>query len=175
MNPNEIRKLKEKAPFALIVLFILFFLPATILQPEKDLLREKVEKYDSLLKSARKNQKKRVAFIEEAKKLETFSEINRGILQQLPGVDLLPHIIDKINAAAEKNSVLVKDVTYRLEDRIEKLQAPCFSIAMNLDAYYENVRRFIVDIENLQFPLLVSEISGSGGTSYRINLKQLVK
>lgn len=175
MNPNEIRKLKEKAPFPIFILVLLMFLPSFLLQPEQEKLEENIRAYDSLLKNGKVALAKRSSFAAEEKKQRQLSDVKQVVLQQLPEEKQLPQIIDRMNAVARQNSVLVKDVTYAFQGKMGKLQIPCFNISMNFSAYYEDMRRFVVALENLDYPLLVEEIILPEGGKYRITLKQLVK
>jgi Tfp pilus assembly protein PilO len=175
MNPNEIRKLKEKAPFPIFILVVLMFLPSFLIQPEQEKLEETISAYDSLLKNGKAALVKRVSFAAEDNRMRKLTEVQQSVLQQLPEEKQLPEIIDRMNAVARQNSVLVKDVTYSFQGKMGKLQIPCFNISMNFSAYYEDMRRFVVALENLDYPLLVEEIVVPEGGKFRITLKQLVK
>lgn len=175
MNPNEIKKLKEKAPFPIIILIVLFFLPALIFQPEKDLLAERISAYQGLLKKAKLSRDRKREYEKTAAKFAALTKARQDIFAQLPDTQMLPQIIDNINALAVKNSVNVGRVTYDFNETLEKVYLPFFNINMQFEAYYENMRRFVADLESLQYPLLVEEIVVSGGKSYRLTLKQLVK
>lgn len=175
MNPNEIRKLKEKAPFPIFILVLLMFLPSFILQPQEEELNEKVAAYDALLKSSRVARARRTSFTAGQNRLQQLKAVCKNIDSQLPEASELPQIIDSINAVAKQNSVLVKDVSYAFSEKMGRLSVPCYSIVMNFDSYYEDMRRFVVELENLPMPLLVEEIFVSSGRNYRVTLKQLVK
>jgi hypothetical protein len=76
---------------------------------------------------------------------------------------------------AEKNSIFLQSVNYGYSDKIDDLEVPNFTISMRLDAYYNNMRQFIAELENLQYPLMVTEVVVSAGKTYTVTLKQLVK
>jgi Tfp pilus assembly protein PilO len=175
MNPNEINKLKEKAPLPVFILVVLFFLPALLVGPENDLLVENGNKYDAQLKRSRIARRKKTQYKIDNEKMAKLNDIHGKINEQLPAASVLPGIIESINEAAEQNQVLLKNVNYKFNDSFDGLKVPNFNITMNLEAYYENIRRFITRIENLQYPLVVAEVFVSEGKTYSITLKQLVK
>lgn len=175
MNPNEVRKLQEKAPFPVFILVVLLFMPSFFLQPEEDMLKDKIANYDRLLSKGKTSLSRRKDFSREKERKQRLEEVLGDIQAQLPEARELPGVIDQINEVAKKNSVFVKSVNYSFNDKIGALQVPCYSIVMSFDSYYENMRRFVADLENLQIPLLLEEIVVSTGRNYRVTLKQLVK
>jgi Tfp pilus assembly protein PilO len=175
MNPNEINKLKAKAPFPIFVLLILLVLPTFVLQPEQDRLSEQVDSYNSLLKKSRKNLGLRTSYEKDNDKLEAINAVAQSVSQQLPESSALPQIIDMLGQLAEKNSIFLQSVNYGYSDKIDDLEVPNFTISMRLDAYYNNMRQFIAELENLQYPLMVTEVVVSAGKTYTVTLKQLVK
>ncbi len=175
MNPNEIRKLKEKAPFPLIILVVLMFLPSFLIQPERDLYVERIKEYDAQLKKARGEITRRSGYNLEQSRLNRLKTIRAGIDEQLPSIEMLPQVIDSIGKMAAEFSVELKDVTYANGDPENRVMVPCITLNMNVEALYENMRRFVCSLENLKYPLIVEEIVVSAGRSYRLTLKQLVK
>lgn len=175
MNPNEISKLKEKAPFPLLVLLVLLLLPSFLFQPEGEKLQANISQYDSLLKKGRESIKKRSVIKMANQKLESLKASLKNVNNQLLKPSILPQVIDTINMVAESNSVLLESVDYKFNEGFDGLGIPCFSITMNLDAYYEDMRRFIAEIENLKYPLVVAEIVATAGKNYTVILRQLVK
>ncbi|GAB4279957.1 MAG: hypothetical protein Kow0029_24220 [Candidatus Rifleibacteriota bacterium] len=175
MNPNEIKKLKEKAPFPIIVLLMLFFLPPFLLTPESELLNENISGYDSLLKKARQNHEKRYQYRQKKEALDHLKSIHAEIQSQLPSKDMLPEIIDEINNNANKNSVYLASVNYFSGEKINGIKIDNYRIIMNLTAFYEDMRRFIAALESMRYPLMVSEVVVTEGRNYNITLRQLVK
>jgi Tfp pilus assembly protein PilO len=175
MNPNEINKLKEKAPFPVIVLVILFILPAFFITPQQEKLSDQISKYKSLLSKSRKNLKRRDTYEQQKNELEKLDTALGNIHKELPEDSELPEIINAINEVAEYNYVFIEFVTYELNSSFDGLKIPCYTISMNLEADYSNIRHFIAGLESLPNPLILSEIVAASGKNYKVKLKQLVK
>jgi Tfp pilus assembly protein PilO len=175
MNPNEINKLKEKAPFPIIILVLLLFIPAFLIEPESFALNENAQNYDLLLKRCHKNMKNRERYREENEKSQKLTQVYNQIESQLPEAAKMPAIIDRIDLVARQNDVLIDDVSYSINKTFDGLEVPSFNISMNLKAYYQDMRKFVTILEGLDFPMVIAEIVASQGQTYRIILKQLVK
>ncbi|MGM0598273.1 MAG: type 4a pilus biogenesis protein PilO [Candidatus Rifleibacteriota bacterium] len=175
MNPNEIRKLKEKAPFPLIILVILIILPTFLIEPQEEKLNGQISKYKSLLRKSRKNLKRRKTYKQQRTKLQKLDAVLANINKELPENSKLPEIINAINEVAEYNFVFIEFVRYELNSSFDGLNIPCYTISMSLEADYSNIRHFIAGLESLPNPLILSEIVAASGKNYKVKLKQLVK
>lgn len=175
MNPNEIKKLKEKAPFPIIVLVILLILPTFFIAPLEENLNNQISKFKSLLRKSRKNLKKRETYKKQKNELKKLNSVLDNIQKELPEDSELPEIINTINDVAEHHYVFIEFVRYELDSSFDGLNIPCYTISMNLEADYSNIRHFIAGLESLPNPLMLSEIVVASGKNYKVKLKQLVK
>ncbi|EKD82249.1 MAG: hypothetical protein ACD_39C01407G0005 [uncultured bacterium] len=175
MNPNELAKLKEKAPLPLFLLMILFFLPAFILEPEAEVLKSSAQKFDVSLKKARDLRRLQEKYKQQGARLDRQQKINNQLLDRIPQEAALPDMIDKLHSTAAACSVVVEDVRYSFSREYEKLSVPGYDIAMNLSADYEGIRRLLAELEAMPTPVLIKEIVITEAKRYVLTMRLLVK
>lgn len=175
MNPNEINKLKEKAPLPLMFLLLLFFLPAFLLEPEVAALKSSSKSLDATLKKARADVILHADL--EAKHLRCgkLEKVEQHLMTILPQESTLPAFIDTLHSLAKNNFVTMESVTYSYQKEYEKLLVPCYQIIMNLNAGYPDMRKFLAAVESLQTPVIVNEVVLTEGNRYVLTMRLLVK
>lgn len=175
MNPNEINKLKEKAPIPIFLLLILFFLPTFFLEPEQDSLKSLISAYDNDLKKARAQLIARTDYSLKSEKLELLEKSLNKLREMIPSDDRLPGFINSLQGLAKKNSVSLEEVNYTFQKDFEKLDIPSYMIMMNLSADYSQIKEFLNDVEALPFPLVISDLLLNKGSNYVMKMRLLVK
>jgi Tfp pilus assembly protein PilO len=175
MNPNELAKLKEKAPVPLFLLLILFFLPSFLLEPEEASLKTATRNFDSSLKKARDLRRLREKYIKQGNHLDQLQKINGQLLALIPEESALPAMIDKLHEVAAASSVVVENVRYQFHRQYEKLDVPGYEISMQLSAGYESVRRFLAEVEIMPNPFLINEVVLTDNQRYVLTMRLLVK
>ncbi len=175
MNPNELRKLKERAPLPLIVLLILFLLPSILIEPENQALNAAAESCDAAVKSARAAVRNREAYRVQTEKLQHLLSVRQDFQAVLPAESRLPAIIDQLQQLALASSVSVEEVRYEFNHEFDKLPVPSYRLQMNLKAEYSGMRSFLAAIENLESPVIIQEIVLIEGSRYALTMRLLVK
>ncbi len=175
MNPNELRKLKERAPLPLVVLFILFLLPTILIEPENLALNAAAESCQAAVKSARAAVRNREANKAQKEKLQHLQSIRRDFQAVLPVESQLPAIIDQLQQLAAGNAVSLEEVRYEFNDEFDKLAVPSYRLQMNLKADYAGMRSFLAAVESLESPVLIQEIVLIEGTRYALSMRLLTK
>ncbi len=175
MNPNEINKLKEKAPLPLFVLIVLFFLPTFFLEPEQANLNSLISAYDNDLKQARMSLMARKDYSLKSDKLIKLENALNSLREMIPPDKNLPGFINSLQELARKNSVILEEVNYSYQKEFEKLDIPSYMIMMNLSADYSEIKAFLNDIEKMPLPLVVSDLLLNRGNSYVMKMRLLVK
>lgn len=175
MNPNEINKLKEKAPWPLFMLLMLFFLPAFLLEPEVAALNSSSKSFDASLKKARADVVSRANLEMKQARLNSLEKIHQAMQVDIPEESSLPALIDSLQNIAAANAVSLESVTYTLQKEYEKLAVPGYQIIMNLSAGYPDMRKFLAAVESLKTPIIVNEIVLSENNRYVLTMRLLVK
>jgi hypothetical protein len=175
MNPNEVSKLKEKAPVPLILLLLLFFLPAFLLDPEIDSLKQSTKIYETSLKKARGLRRLREQYKQQGRRLEMLEQIKSDLFAVVPQESALPEIIDRLHATAASCSVVVDNVRYSFSREYEKLAVPGYDISMNLSSGYDGVRAMLAELEAMPAPFLIKEILMTESRHYVLSMRLLVK
>jgi Tfp pilus assembly protein PilO len=175
MNPNEISKLKDKAPLPLFFLVVLFFLPSIILEPEAADLKSAAMRFDNCLKSARNAIVVREKLRHRTERKQRLDEVRGELERIIPQETALPQLIDELYRLAVDNSVLLDNVSYSVQKEYEKLLVPGCRIVMNLSSNYMNMRNYIAAIENLKFPVLINEVVLSESNRYVLTMRLLIQ
>lgn len=175
MNPNEMAKLKEKAPMPLLLLLILFFLPAFLLEPEMEVLKKSAQNFDASLKKARVILKQRDKYAQQKVRLEQLKLMNSQLFGVIPQETSLPEMIDKLHSTAAACSVVVEDVRYAFSRDYEKLRVPGYDISMHLSAGYGGIRQLLAELEAMPTPVLIKEVVMTEAQRYVLSLRLLVK
>ena len=175
MNPNEMAKLKDKAPMPLLLLMILFFLPSFLLEPEAESLKASTQKYDASLKKARVVRQQREKFVQQSARLERLKQLNGQLFELIPQETALPEMIDKLHSTAAACAVVVEDVRYSFSRNYEKLGVPGYDISMRLSAAYNGVRQLLAELETMPTPVLIKEVVMTEEKRYVLSLRLLVK
>jgi len=175
MNPNELAKLKEKAPVPLLLLLLLFFLPAFVLEPEMDALKQSSKVYDASLKRARDLRHLREKYIQQSRRLVRLEQIKGELFSLIPQESALPEMIDLLHATAAASSVVVENVQYSFSREYEKLAVPGYDITMNLSSNYEGVRTLLAELEAMPTPVLIKEVLMTESRRYVLTMRLLVK
>jgi len=175
MNPNEMAKLKEKAPVPLVLLLILFFLPAFVLDPEIATLKQSTKIYDTSLKKARDLRRLREKYNQQSRRLEMLEQIKSNLFAVIPQESALPEMIDRLHATAASCSVIVDNVRYSFSREYEKLYVPGYDINMNLSSGYDGVRSMLAELEAMPTPFLIKEILMTESRHYVLSMRLLVK
>lgn len=175
MNPNEMKKLKEKAPFPLFLLLVLFFLPSLLIDPEIVGLQANTESYQSALKTARAAVKSRASLVAQNEKMQKLAGIKKDMFTVIPEESALPGLIDTLQQIAQRSAVSLEDVRYEFSREYEKLKVPAYKVHMNLKADYASMRSFLAEVENLDSPVIINEIVLTEGARYALTMRLLVK
>ncbi|MDD3148956.1 MAG: hypothetical protein PHD82_16805, partial [Candidatus Riflebacteria bacterium] len=64
---------------------------------------------------------------------------------------------------------------YEFSREFDKLNVPSYRLQMNLKADYNNMRGFLAAVENLESPVIISEIVLIEGTRYALTMRLPVK
>ena len=175
MNPNELKKLKERAPLPLLILIILFFLPSLLVEPENQALNAAAESCQAAVKAARTAVRNRETCKVQHDKLQRLQKIHADVSALLPEESQLPGIIDRLQKIAIASSVSLEEVRYDFSPEFDKLAVPSYSLKMNLKADYAGMRSFLAAIENLESPVIIQEIVLIEGARYAMTMRLLVK
>ncbi|MBU1105630.1 MAG: type 4a pilus biogenesis protein PilO [Candidatus Riflebacteria bacterium] len=175
MNPNELAKLKEKAPLPLILLLLLFFLPAFLLEPETAALNATASGFDASLKKAKDLRLLHEKYTQQNTRLKRLQQINSQLLENIPQEAALPGMIDKLHNTAAACSVVVENVHYSFSRQYEKLDVPGYEISMNLSAGYDGIRRLLAELETMPSPVLIKEVVLTESQRYVLTMRLLVK
>lgn len=177
MNPHELKKLKNKAPLAILLIFI-----ASVLIPYLyiDPLIVRVNKISTSLDkeisdSIRYIKQARVVRKKSARSRKLFDSLNQ-IINSLPAKKSLPAIIDTFYDLAKSSGLIITDVKYEMAKLDKKFKVPSIVIKFRIKAKYNELRRFLAGLEKMNnYPLLIQEIVASSGGTYSISIRQLVK
>lgn len=175
MNPNEMAKLKEKAPVPLLLLLLLFFLPAFVIEPEAELLDKSSSKYDNSLKKARDLRHLHEEYRLQSQRLEKLEQIKSELFAIIPQESALPEVIDRLHAMAASCSVVVDRVQYSFSRTYERMNVPGYDISMKLTSDYDGVRSLLAELEAMSTPVLIKEVVMTEAQSYVLTLRLLVK
>ncbi len=175
MNPNEMNKLKEKAPFAFILLLLAVFIPSIFVGPIDDGLVQKDDAYKTALKKSKKALDLSIKGKEDSKRFSELSNAQGNVENILPDRGNLPEIIEEIHSKAGKNSALIRNVRYEFTREIDGFKAPSFHIQFQITANYKDFRRFIAELECLKYPLIIREIIAANKSNYSVSVQQMVK
>ncbi len=175
MNPNELAKLKEKAPVPLLLLLILFFLPAFVLEPELDALKQSAKVFDSSLKRARDLRHLREKYTYQSQRFARLEQIKGDLFALIPKESALPEMIDLLHATAASSSVVVDNVQYSFSREYEKLSVPGYDITMSLSSSYEGIRALLAALESMPTPVLIKEVLMTESRRYVLTMRLLVK
>lgn len=175
MNPNEINKLKEKAPFPLLILLILFFIPGLLLNPELEELKSSNSVHDLSLTKARGRVKADVELQRKLTRLNATREIMKQVGAVVPEESELPGLINRLHKLAGENSVVLEDVSYAMQKKFENLDVPGFRIIMSLTAGYTQMRGFLEAVESMESPVLINEILLTETGKYALTIRMLTK
>ena len=177
MNPHELRKLKNKAPLANVVLLIAsIVIPYFYLEPQ-------IERENDISASFDKEISDSIQFIKQAKVArvradrasKVYGSVNE-IVGYLPARKSLPEVIDAFYDLANKSGLFVTDVKYEMSKGEKKFNVPSFLIKFTLKAKYDELRKFLAGLEKMnKYPLIIQEIVASSGGTYSISIRQLVK
>lgn len=163
------------APFPVILLIILFFLPSFLIEPEKEALKANAAAYISASKKAGLALKNREKYQKEKEKLAQLELIHADLKKVIPDESVLPSFIDTLHALADKSSVSLEDVRYTFNKEYDKLKVPSYQVMMGLNADYAGVRAFLAELESLDMPVIVTEVVLAEGSRYAITMRLLVK
>ncbi|PKL44130.1 MAG: hypothetical protein CVV42_19525 [Candidatus Riflebacteria bacterium HGW-Riflebacteria-2] len=175
MNPNEMAKLKEKAPIPLLLLLLLFFLPAFLLDPELEALQKSAIVYDTSLKKARVLRLQREKYRQQGERLQKLEQIKSDLFAKIPQESALPEMIDRLHATAASSSVIVDKVRYSFSREYEKLTVPGYDITMHLSSDYDGVRALLAALETMPTPILIEEILMTESRRYVLTMRLLVQ
>ena len=175
MNPNELAKLKEKAPLPLILLLLLLFLPAFLLEPEAEAMKSAASSFDASLKKAKNLRLLREKHTLQAARLNCLQQMNNQLFELIPQESALPGMIDNLHNTAASCSVVVENVRYSFSKLYEKLNVPGYEISMNLSADYDGIRRLLAELEAMPSPVLINEVVLTESQRYVLTMRLLVK
>jgi len=175
MNPNEINKLKEKAPLPLLIILILFFIPELLLKPEADNFQSANNAYDLSLNTAREKVRSDSDLQRRFARLNQTREILQKINAVLPQASALPDLITKLHLLASENSVVLEEVSYSMQKQFERLDVPGYRIIMSLSAGYSQMRSFLEAVENMESPVIINEIFMTESGRYALTIRMLTK
>lgn len=175
MNPNELAKLKEKAPVPLLLLLLLLFLPAFLLEPEMDVLKKSANKFDVSLKKARDLRNLRDKYTQQNERLDSLAKIKSDLMELIPQESALPEMIDKVHSTALACSVVVENVKYSFSREYERLKVPGYDISMQLSSSYEGIRKMLAELEAMPTPVLIKEVVMIEAQDYVLTMRLLVK
>lgn len=175
MNPNELKKLKDLAPLPLFMLLVLFFLPSMLLDPQNEELNAAAASYHNAVQTARNAVLNRDTSTEQNQKMSRLTAVRQEMLTALPDEASLPALIDKLQQLAIANDTSLEEVRYEFSREFDKLNVPSYRLQMNLKADYNNMRGFLAAVENLESPVIISEIVLIEGTRYALTMRLPVK
>lgn len=175
MNPNEVAKLKEQAPIPLILLLILFFLPAFLLEPEAEALGKSGKNYDASLEKAAKLIELRQKYDEQSQYIGQLQKVKNDLLTLLPQESALAAMIDSLHQRAAACSVVVEQVSYGFSSHYEKLAVPGYDISMKLTSDYQGIRALLADLETMPTPVIIKEVVMNEERQYVLAVRLLVK
>jgi len=175
MSPKEIQKLREWAPFPIVVTLILYFAPSFLIAPQVENLETTGKSFGSLLKTVNetlgqrgKDRLYRARFARMTQEMERLSK-------WLPPESYLPTLIDQFNSLAEILKVKIKTVVYGFPLAVPGGQPPRVDIRLNLEATYESMRSFIQSVESLPSPLVLTEVVANKDRTFSLSVQHLVK
>lgn len=175
MNPNEINKLKEKAPFPLLILLILFFMPGFLLNPEIEEFKRGNSAHDLSLNKARGRVKADGDLQGKIARLNATRQIMQNVKAVVPDESELPGLINRLHKLANEHSVELEDVTYAMQKKFENLEVPGYRIIMSLTAGYTQMRGFLEAVESMESPVLINEILLTETGKYALTIRMLTK
>lgn len=175
MNPNELKKLKERAPLPLFILLVLFFLPTMLIEPQNEALNTTAASYAEVIKGARLAVRNRENFLDQSHRLQHLKNLREETRGILPAEADLPALIDRLQQLAGSTGVSLDEVHYEFNEEFDKLEVPSYRLQMNLRADYANMRSFLAAVENLDSPVIINEIVLIEGTRYALTMRLLVK
>jgi len=175
MNPNELKKLKERAPLPLFILMVLFFLPTMMIEPQNEALNTAAASYAEVVRSARAAVNNRENFLDQSHRLQHLKNLREETGSLLPAEADLPVMIDRLQQLAGSAGVSLEEVRYEFNEEFDKLEVPSYRLQMNLRADYANMRNFLAAVENLDSPVIINEIVLIEGARYALTMRLLVK
>lgn len=175
MNPNELQKLKDRAPLPVFILLILFFLPSMLVDPEFEALDAAADSYQEQAKIAAAAVRNRQNNDRNNEKLLHLKTAREEMMQVFPNEAALPDLIDKLQQLAGKCKVALLEVRYDFSREFEKLSVPSYRLQMNLNAEYSDMRSFLAAVESLDSPVIINEIVLIEGKRYALTMRLPVK
>ncbi len=175
MNPNELKKLKERAPLPLFILLVLFFLPTMLIEPQNEALDTAAASYAGVVSSARTAVNNRENFLDQSHRLRHLKNLREETGALLPAEADLPAMIDRLQQLAGATGVFLEEVRYEFNEEFDRLEVPSYRLQMNLKADYANMRNFLAAVENLDSPVIINEIVLIEGARYALTMRLLVK
>ncbi len=176
MNPKEVQRLRERAPFPLVVTLIMFFAPQFLIDPQVENLETTGKTFDGLVTQVRGSLRQRT--IDRglaARRAEVVREMDR-LGAWLPPEDYLPALIDQFNALAGITGVEIRSVVYRFPPTVpEGGQSRRVDIHLALAASYRAMRTFLQAVEGLPSPLVLTEVVANQDQTFTVSLQHLVK
>ena len=175
MNPNELKKLKERAPLPLFILLVLFFLPTMLIEPQNEALHTTAASYAEAVRGARLAVRNRENFLDQSHRLQHLKNLLAETDALLPAEADLPALIDRLQQLAGSAGVSLEEVRYEFSKEFDRLEVPSYRLQMNLRADYANMRNFLAAVENLDSPVMINEIVLIEGARYALTMRLLVK
>mgnify|MGYP000879471536 CR=1 FL=1 len=175
MNPNELQKLKDRAPLPVFILLILLFLPSILIEPELTALDTAADSYQNQVKAASVAVKTHQNNGRNNLKLQQLKSIREDLMRILPDEADLPDLIDRLQKLAGECDVLLQEVRYDFSREFEKLSVPSYQLHMNLNAEYASMRKFLAAVESLNSPVIINEIVLIEGKRYALTMRLPVK
>jgi len=177
MNPHELNKLKNRAPLAILLIFVASVLiPYLYLDPLIARANEISTSFDKeIADSIRYIKKAKVLRKKSARSRKLFDSLSQ-IASSLPAKRSLPAVIDTFHDLAKSSGLIITDVKYEMSEFDKKFKVPSIIIKFRIKAEYNELRQFLAGLEKMNnYPLLIHEIVASSGGTYSISIRQLVK
>lgn len=174
MNPVEIQKLWQKAPFPIIVTIILCLASQAILTPQQDNLKESESALVQTVHGMKGSLLARSAEIQKQSRFELVEQQMQRLNRWLPEESYLPILVEQCNRLADLFAVKLSAVQYKYQDR-EKGDLPNFRLTFTLKGEYAAMRAFVQALECLPSPLFLNEIIAKKDQTYTLTLTQLIK
>ncbi|MFZ2960338.1 MAG: hypothetical protein WA705_25940 [Candidatus Ozemobacteraceae bacterium] len=198
MNPVELRKLRDWAPLPIVIIVIMYFAPAALIEPVEDNLRATLRAFDQNIMAAADTLHKRTEDRDVATRASQMRVRLDRMDRWLPPADFLPNVIDEMNGLAKLVGVKLSSVDYRFDKaaRIEGAGSdngggnsggsvfgsggsvgmpPRVSLKLRLRADYAAMRTFLQAIESLPFPLVPVEIVAGENREFLIDVMHFVR
>lgn len=176
MNPHELNKLKAKAPVAIVLILIIWLLlPMLFIQPELERNEIILAKLDKSLLHARRYINLSKTVIEKNTRYNQLINIEDSVGDALPYQKQLPKLIDLFYKLADDTGLIISSMNYKFKTKDHKMKVSFYSIKFKIRAEYHELRKFLVGLESLEYPLIIQEVIASNRGSYSIEIRQLVK